>query len=98
MDQKTAIEAEVRLYDRLFTDPTPDSHEDRDFLEFYNEDSLIVNKAAKAEAALKDAKPGDQFQFMRRGYFVVDEESSEDQLIFNRTVTLKDSWKKKQSK
>ena len=97
VDQETAIDAEVRLYDRLFTDPKPDGHEDKDFLEFYNKDSLKVVKA-KAEAELKQATPGEQFQFMRKGYYVADESSTSEAPVFNRTVTLKDSWKKIQKR
>ena len=97
VDQATAIDAEVRLYDRLFTDPKPDGHEDKDFLEFYNKDSLKV-VTAKAEAELKSATPGEQFQFMRKGYYVADESSTSDTPVFNRTVTLKDSWKKMQKR
>ena len=97
VDQATAIDAEVRLYDRLFTDPKPDGHEDKDFLEFYNKDSLKV-LTAKAEAELQNATSGEQFQFMRKGYYVADESSSLDSPVFNRTVTLKDSWKKMQKR
>ncbi len=97
VDQGTAIDAEVKLYDRLFTDPKPDGHEDKDFLEFYNKESLVT-VMAKAEAALQDVSAGEQFQFMRKGYFVADAESAVGKPVFNRTVTLKDSWKKKQQK
>lgn len=97
VDQATAIDAEVRLYDRLFTDPKPDGHEDQDFLEFYNKDSLKV-LTAKAEAELKNVVAGEQFQFMRKGYYVADESSTSDTPVFNRTVTLKDSWKKMQKR
>lgn len=84
---------EVRVYDRLFMDPAPDSHQDKDFMEFVNPDSLDVVKAF-AEPSLKTAKAGDQFQFQRLGYFVVDPDTTEDQLVFNRTVPLRDSWAK----
>jgi len=97
VDQGTAIDAEVKLYDRLFTDPKPDGHEDKDFLEFYNKESLVT-VMAKVEAALQDVSAGEQFQFMRKGYFVADAESAVGKPVFNRTVTLKDSWKKKQQK
>ncbi len=93
-----AIEAEVRIYDRLFTDPTPTAHEGVDFLDFYNKDSLKVIEKAYLEPSLKSAKDGDQFQFMRTGYFIVDRDSNDDKLVFNRTLTLKDSWGKKQKK
>lgn len=88
-----AIPAEVRLYDRLFTDPAPDQHEDKSFLDFINPDSLIV-KTAYVEPALKDVEPGTRLQFMRKGYFAVDTDSKPGALVFNRTVTLKDAWKK----
>jgi glutaminyl-tRNA synthetase len=88
-----AVPAEVRLYDRLFTDPTPDAHKDRDFLEFINPDSLRV-VTGYGEPGLKDAKPGEIFQFQRLGYFNVDQDSTESALVFNRTVTLRDTWAK----
>jgi len=92
-----AIEGEVRLYDRLFTDPTPDQHKDRDFLDFINPDSLKVVRA-KMEPGLKDAAAGSRFQFQRLGYFCVDPDSTKDQLVFNRTVTLRDTWAKLEQK
>jgi glutaminyl-tRNA synthetase len=95
---KHAIPAEVRLYDRLFTDEAPDSHKEKDFTEFINPKSLIVNKKALVEPSLKSAKVGDRFQFQRLGYFVVDNDSTENNLVFNRTVALKDSWAKQQKK
>jgi glutaminyl-tRNA synthetase len=93
-----AVEAEVRVYDRLFTDPSPTSHEDKDFREFINDNSLQVIEKAYVEPSLKAVKPGRQFQFLRKGYFVVDTDSKEGQLVFNRTVTLRDNWAKKQKK
>lgn len=92
-----AVEAEVRLYDRLFTDPEPTNHEDKDFLEFFNPDSLKSNKGF-VEPSLKSVNPGRQLQFMRLGYFAVDSDSKDGNLVFNRTVTLKDTWAKKQKK
>lgn len=89
---------EVRLYDRLFTDPEPTSHEGKDYLAFLNPDSLKMIEKAYAEPSLKSAKAGDQFQFMRKGYYAVDTNSTDDKLVFNLTVTLKDSWAKKQMK
>ena len=89
-----AISVEVRQYDRLFNDPAPAGHADRDFTEFINADSLTVLQPVYAEPALQPAKSGDQFQFLRKGYFCVDPTSSEDKLVFNRTVTLKDAWAK----
>ena len=93
---KHAIEAEVRLYDRLFIkpDPTCDEKKGIDFTEYINPDSLKIFKGCKLEPSLKDAKPLDVFQFERIGYFCVDLDSTKDYLIFNRTVTLKDSWAK----
>lgn len=92
-----ALEADVRVYDRLFTDPEPTNHDERDFLEFFNPDSLVVTKAY-VEPGLKNVNPGRQLQFMRLGYFTVDPNSKADNLVFNRTVTLKDTWAKKQKK
>lgn len=89
-----AVDAEVRLYDRLFTDESPDGHEDKDFLEFINPDSLQVISKAKAEPGIREAKPGEHFQFLRLGYFCADPETTSDKPVFNRTVTLKDSWAK----
>lgn len=94
---KHAGEAEVRLYDRLFTDATPDQHEDKDFLDFVNEDSLEIVKAY-VEPGLLEAKAGDRFQFQRLGYFCVDPDTTSDQLVFNRTVTLRDTWAKIEEK
>ncbi len=91
------IKAEVRIYDRLFLDETPLGHKDKDFLEFINPDSLKTI-TAYVEPSLKTAKSGDRFQFMRKGYFCVDPDSTETDLVFNRTVTLKDSWAKKNKK
>jgi glutaminyl-tRNA synthetase len=88
-----AFEAEVRLYDRLFSDPTPDAHKDRDFMEFINPDSL-QKITAFLEPGLKEAKVGEQFQFQRMGYFNVDTDSTPGNPIFNRTVGLRDTWAK----
>jgi len=92
-----AVDAEVRLYDRLFTDPTPDQHTDRDFIEFINPDSLKIVQG-KLEPGLRTAAPGARYQFQRLGYFCVDKTSSPGQLIFNRTVTLRDTWAKMEEK
>lgn len=91
---KHAIPAEVRLYDRLFTVEAPDGDKNKDFTEFINPDSKKTIKAY-VEPSLKDAKVLDQFQFQRIGYFCVDQDSTEDNLVFNQTVPLRDSWKKK---
>lgn len=89
-----AIDAEVRLYDRLFTDPTPTEHEGKDYLEFFNPHSLEIVPNAKVEPGLKDAVPGQSYQFLRKGYFCADEDSTPSKPIFNLTVTLKDTWAK----
>ncbi len=91
---KHAVQAEVRLYDRLFTNEAPDSHRDRDFKEFINPDSLKVIENAFVEPSLKTAKIGDGFQFQRLGYFNVDKDSDSEHLVFNRTVPLRDTWAK----
>ncbi len=89
--------AEVRLYDRLFRVEDP-SNEDGDFKDYINPDSLCVLPSVYIEPELAKAKPGDQVQFMRKGYFAVDTDSTENKLIFNRTVTLKDAWAKEAKK
>jgi len=86
-----AIEAPVRLYDRLFSHESPDTQKDKDFMSFLNPESLKV-VTAYCEPSLKDAKPGETFQFQRLGYFTVDTKSSE--LTFNRTSQLRDTWAK----
>lgn len=86
------IDAEVRLYDRLFTHEAPDSDKDHDFKEFLNPNSLQVLANCKLEPGLKNAAVGTQFQFQRIGYFCVDKDSTAEMPVFNRTVTLKDSW------
>ena len=92
VDAKNAEDAEIRLYDNLFTVEDPDAG---DFLELLNPDSLKVLTGCKVEAGLKTAKPGESFQFMRQGYFCVDnKDSAEDHLVFNRSVSLKDGFKK----
>ena len=93
-----ALEAEVRLYDRLFTDPSPGSHEGKDFKEFFNHDSLEILEKAYVEPALANAKPTEDFQFLRMGYFSVDQDSTPEKLVFNRTTTLRDTWAKVQKK
>ena len=92
-----AIEAEVRLYDRLFTDEAPDSHKEKDFLEFVNPDSLKIITGF-VEPGLKEVKNEDKFQFQRLGYFTVDKDSTSDRLVFNKTVGLKDAWEEKGKK
>ncbi|PWJ43067.1 glutamine--tRNA ligase/YqeY domain fusion protein [Sediminitomix flava] len=90
-----ALDAEVRLYDRLFNDEAPDGHKEKDFKDFLNPDSLTVISNAKIEPSLAEVKPLDSFQFQRMGYFNVDKDSTAEKLIFNRTVGLRDSWAKK---
>jgi glutaminyl-tRNA synthetase len=92
---KTAISLEVREYDRLFRveDPTD---EDGDFKEYLNPDSLKIITTAFAEPALAKAKFEERYQFIRKGYFCLDKDTSPSRMIFNRTVTLKDSWTKSQ--
>ncbi|WP_159949435.1 glutamine--tRNA ligase/YqeY domain fusion protein [Polaribacter septentrionalilitoris] len=88
---KHAVKAEVRAYDRLFLDEAPDAHKDKDFMEFLNPNSLeIIN--AFVEPSLQSAKVGERFQFQRLGYFNVDDDSTADNLVFNKTVGLRDSW------
>jgi glutaminyl-tRNA synthetase len=88
-----SIPCEVRLYDRLFTDPDPQGNKEKDFLELINPDSLVVVKNAIAEPSLAKARLEENFQFERLGYFCVDPDSQNGRLVFNRTVTLKDLWK-----
>lgn len=92
-----SINAEVRLYDRLFKSEDPSS-EAGDFKDYINENSLEIIPEVYAEPALKDAVTGEHYQFLRKGYFALDKNSSADKLIFNRTVTLKDTWAKEVKK
>ncbi|GAB4457817.1 MAG: glutamine--tRNA ligase/YqeY domain fusion protein [Anaerolineae bacterium] len=90
-----AVNAEVRLYDYLFTKPDPNNVPDgQDFTDFINPDSLVVQGGCKLEPSLAQASPGDRFQFLRNGYFVVDADSTDGGLVFNRTATLRDTWAK----
>jgi glutaminyl-tRNA synthetase len=89
-----AIDAEVRLYDRLFSHEDPAGQDDEDYRNFLNPGSLKVLTSCKVEPSLAVAKPLDRFQFQRLGYFCVDYDSGEEKLIFNRTVQLKDTWAK----
>ena len=94
VDASTAVDAEVRLYDNLFSDPEPDGL-GKDFLECLNPGSLEVLTGCKVEAGLSDAQPSDSFQFLRQGYFCADSKDSKPgHLVFNRSVSLKDSFKK----
>lgn len=94
---KHAVPTEIRLYDRLFNVEDPSS-EEGDFKDFINKDSLEVITNAYVEPSLKQSNPGDYFQFIRKGYFCPDKDSTAEKLVFNRTVTLKDAWAKEQKK
>ena len=94
VNAEDCADAEIRLYDNLFTVPDPDSG-DKNFLDYLNPESLVVLKNCKIEKSLRDAKPEDRFQFMRQGYFCADSrDSSPEHLVFNRAVSLKDSFNK----
>ena len=93
VDAATCVDAEVRLYDNLFSDPEPDAA-GKDFIECLNPDSLEVLTGCKVEAGLADAQPSERFQFLRQGYFCADSKDSKPgHLVFNRSVSLKDSYK-----
>lgn len=99
MDAETAVDAEVRLYDYLFTDPDPDGA-DKDFMDFLNPKSLVTLTGCKVEAALagmplpQKGKTTESLQFMREGYFCLDNrDAAPEHLVFNRAVALKDSFK-----
>ncbi|MFV5687357.1 glutamine--tRNA ligase/YqeY domain fusion protein [Flavobacterium sp. ZT3R25] len=94
---KHAIETEVRLYDRLFIDEAPDSHKEKNFLEFMNPDSLQIVKGF-VEPSLATVQSDEKFQFQRLGYFNVDKDTTEGKIVFNRTVGLKDAWEEKGKK
>ena len=89
-----AIRAEVRLYDRLYTEADPDTGEG--FLANLNPESLVVVSDAQLEPSLAEARPGERFQFERLGYFVLDADSRPGHPVMNRTVTLRDPWAKMQ--
>ncbi len=92
-----ALEAEVRLYDRLFIDEAPDSHKEKNFLDFMNANSLQIVKGF-VEPSLSTVKSGEKLQFQRLGYFNVDKDSTASKLVFNKTVGLKDAWEEKGKK
>jgi len=95
VSEEGSADAEIRLYDRLFTVENPsDEDTNGDFLGNLNPESVTVLNNSKIEKNICESKPGDTFQFMRQGYFCVDPDSTEDKLVFNRTVALKDSWGK----
>ena len=89
-----ALEAEVRLFDHLFTEPNPNALTDDDFKANLNPNSLEVLQSCQVESSLDGAAQGTQYQFLRTGYFCVDPDSSDEKLVFNRTVTLRDTWAK----
>jgi len=90
-----AVEAEIRLYDRLFKTINPlDVKEGEDFKKNLNPDSLKILHSCKLEPSVSNSKPGDRFQFLRKGYFCVDSDSKKDKLVFNQTVPLRDTWAK----
>ncbi len=93
-----AVNAEIRLYDRLFTVENPLEDKEKDFKDFINPSSLEVLVGAKVEPSLVEEQPFNHFQFERQGYFNVDPDSTAGKLIFNRTVPLRDNWAKKQQK
>ncbi len=94
VDAKNYVDATVNLYDNLFTVSDPESG-DRDFLEFLNPDSLVVKKGCKAEKSIENFEVPASFQFMRQGYFCLDKDSTKDNIVFNRSVSLKDGFNKK---
>jgi glutaminyl-tRNA synthetase len=90
-----SLEAEVRLYDRLLTVQNPsDESEDAHYKDYLNPDSLQVLTSCRVEPSLEGAEPGGRYQFERQGYFCVDYDSSDKKLIFNRAVSLRDTWAK----
>jgi glutaminyl-tRNA synthetase len=89
-----AIDAEIRLYDRLFTVADPLSQRDSGFKDFINPDSLRVLESCKVDPSLKNLRPFDRFQLERLGYFCIDKDSDSDRLLINRTITLRDTWAK----
>ena len=94
VNQETAVAAQVNLYDRLFSDESPDQHKDQEYTDFINEDSL-KQITAQVEPSLVNLIPGTNVQFQRLGYFVTDIDSTADNLVFNKTVGLRDTWAKK---
>ena len=92
-----AMEAEIRVYDRLFTHENPDGDKEVDFKEYINPNSLEIIKGF-LEPSLKTAKVEDRFQFQRLGYFCVDKDSTPEKMVFNKTVGLRDTWAKIEAK
>lgn len=91
---KHAIHAEVRLYDRLFSEPNPSANKEVDYKTFINPNSLTIINKAYLEPSMINAKISEKYQFERLGYFCLDKDSKSEKLVFNRTVSLKDTWKK----
>ncbi|MDP6155498.1 MAG: glutamine--tRNA ligase, partial [Candidatus Thermoplasmatota archaeon] len=87
-----SLEAEIRLYDKLFTVEDPAGQKEKSYKELLNPDSLSILKGCKVEPAVKELNKYDRFQFERQGYFCVDPDTSSEKLVFNRTVGLRDTW------
>ncbi len=98
VEVNSAVDVEVRLYDKLFTVADPDGFEGHDYKEFLNPESLKILTGCKAEPGLKEAQVEEKFQFLRQGYFCVDPDSTSERKVFNLAVTLKDTWKKIEKK
>ena len=94
VNQETAQQAKVNLYDRLFNVENPDQNKDQEFTDFINTDSF-KQVTAQVEPSLVNLNPGTNIQFQRLGYFVVDDDSTKNKLVFNKTVGLRDTWSKK---
>ena len=97
MSEIDALKSEIRLYDRLFKVENP-SQEEGDFKEYINADSLQIITKAYVEPSLSNSEVGNHFQFIRKGYFCLDKQSTKEKLVFNRTVSLKDAWAKEVKK
>ncbi|MBI3928460.1 MAG: glutamine--tRNA ligase, partial [Armatimonadetes bacterium] len=89
-----SVPAELRLYERLFTDPQPDAVKERDWRELLHPESLVVLTGSRVEPSLAGASVGSRYQFERQGYFCLDRDSTKERLVFNRIVPLRDSWAK----
>ena len=94
----SAVDAEIRLYDRLFTIADPAGEKGKDFKDFLNPESLKILNCCKVEPAVCNLKPYNHFQFERIGYFCIDPDTTKDKLVINRTVSLRDTWAKVQQK
>lgn len=98
VDAKHSVDSEIRLYDRLLSDEAPPAGKDSEFLNAINPNALQVLTGCKVERSLGESKPGERFQFERQGYFINDKDSTDTKPVFNRIVTLKDSWARSQKK